>query len=72
VSIKQPIFSISAAMRNSVINNLNAPGLRTDVGGLWENFIVANGWNGTTAGGCFPTATSGAVTRSRRWTAWKS
>jgi len=29
-------------MRNATINNLNAPDLWTDVGGLWENFVIAN------------------------------
>lgn len=28
-------------MRNAVINNLNPPALRSDVGGLWENFVIA-------------------------------
>ena len=28
-------------MRNAVINNLNAPDLRGDVGDLWENFAIA-------------------------------
>jgi hypothetical protein len=34
-------------MRNAVINNLNAPDLRSDVGGLWENFAIAERmkWN---------------------------
>lgn len=27
-------------MRNAVINNLNAPDLRSDVGGLWEARLI--------------------------------
>jgi len=27
--------------RNAIINNLNAPDLRGEVGGLWANFVIA-------------------------------
>ena len=30
-----------AQLSFSVFNNLNAPDLRGDVGGLWENFVIA-------------------------------
>jgi hypothetical protein len=30
-----------AQLSSSVINNRNAPDLRSDVGGLWENFVIA-------------------------------
>jgi predicted AAA+ superfamily ATPase len=35
------IYFVDTGMRNAVINNLNAPDLRSDVGGLWENFVIA-------------------------------
>ena len=35
------IYFVDTGMRNAVINNLNAPDLRGDVGGLWENFVIA-------------------------------
>ena len=35
------IYFVDTGMRNAVINNLNAPNLRGDVGGLWENFVIA-------------------------------
>ena len=41
------IYFVDTGMRNAVINNLNAPNLRSDVGGLWENFVIAERmkWN---------------------------
>src|SRR4030042_2055854 len=41
------IYFVDTGMRNAVINNLNAPDLRSDVGGLWENFVIAERikWN---------------------------
>jgi len=30
-----------ARLSFSVINNLNTPDLRGDIGGLWENFVIA-------------------------------
>jgi len=35
------LYFLDTGMRNAVINNLNPPGLRNDVGGLWENFVIA-------------------------------
>jgi uncharacterized protein len=34
------LYFLDTGMRNAVINNLNPPALRTDVGGLWENFVI--------------------------------
>ncbi len=33
-------YFIDLGIRNSIINNFNLPGLRNDVGQLWENFCV--------------------------------
>jgi len=35
------IYFIDTGIRNAVINNLNPPELRGDVGDLWENFVIA-------------------------------
>ena len=35
------IYFLDTGIRNAVINNLNPPELRGDVGGLWENFVIA-------------------------------
>ncbi|MEI6260111.1 MAG: ATP-binding protein [Deltaproteobacteria bacterium] len=35
------IYFVDTGIRNAVINNLNPPELRNDVGGLWENFVIA-------------------------------
>ena len=35
------IYFVDTGVRNAVINNLNPPELRSDIGGLWENFVVA-------------------------------
>ena len=35
------IYFVDTGIRNAVINNLNPPDLRNDVGGLWENFVIA-------------------------------
>jgi predicted AAA+ superfamily ATPase len=40
-SKSRKIYFVDTGMRNAVINNLNAPDLRSDVGGLWENFVIA-------------------------------
>jgi predicted AAA+ superfamily ATPase len=35
------IYFVDTGIRNAVINNLNPTDLRNDVGGLWENFVIA-------------------------------
>ena len=35
------IYFWDTGIRNAVINNFNAPHLRSDIGALWENFVVA-------------------------------
>jgi uncharacterized protein len=35
------IYFWDTGIRNAVINNFNVPGRRSDIGALWENFIVA-------------------------------
>lgn len=35
------IYFVDTGIRNAVINNLNPPDLRNDIGGLWENFVIA-------------------------------
>ena len=35
------IFFVDTGLRNMLINNLNPPELRTDIGNLWENFVIA-------------------------------
>lgn len=35
------IYFVDTGLRNMLINNLNPPELRTDVGNLWENFVIA-------------------------------
>lgn len=35
------IYFYDAGMRNALINNLNPPDLRQDMGALWENFIIS-------------------------------
>lgn len=35
------IYFFDNGIRNALINNLNPPDLRTDVGALWENFIIS-------------------------------
>lgn len=35
------IYFVDTGVRNAVINNLNPPELRSDIGGLWKNFVVA-------------------------------
>lgn len=35
------IYFVDTGVRNAVINNLNPPDLRSDTGGLWENFVIA-------------------------------
>lgn len=35
------IYFVDTGIRNMLINNLNPPALRTDVGSLWENFVLS-------------------------------
>jgi len=35
------IYFVDTGVRNAVINNLNPPDLRSDLGGLWENFVIS-------------------------------
>ncbi len=35
------IYFYDCGVRNAIINNFNLPGNRTDVGPLWENFVMA-------------------------------
>jgi predicted AAA+ superfamily ATPase len=35
------IFFVDTGLRNMLINNLNPPEIRTDIGSLWENFVIA-------------------------------
>jgi len=48
------IFFMDTGMRNAVINNLNPPALRSDVGGLWENFVIAERMKSNHNQGRFP------------------
>jgi len=48
------IYFVDAGMRNAVINNLNSPDLRSDVGGLWENFVIAERMKWNHNQGLFP------------------
>jgi predicted AAA+ superfamily ATPase len=38
---KFKVYFYDVGIRNSLINNYNPPELRTDGGGLWENFFIA-------------------------------
>ncbi len=35
------IYFVDTGLRNMLINNLNPSDLRTDIGNLWENFVIA-------------------------------
>jgi len=35
------IYFVDTGLRNMLINNLNPPGLRADLGSLWENFVIS-------------------------------
>lgn len=35
------IYFVDTGLRNMLINNLNPPELRTDIGNIWENFVIA-------------------------------
>ena len=35
------IYFVDTGLRNMLINNLNPPELRSDMGNLWENFVIA-------------------------------
>jgi len=48
------IYFVDTGMRNAVINNLNAPALRSDEGGLWENFVIAERMKRNHNQGLFP------------------
>jgi predicted AAA+ superfamily ATPase len=37
----QKVYFYDLGIRNALIRNFNPPVLRTDLGGLWENFVVA-------------------------------
>ena len=50
------IYFVDTGMRNAVINNLNPPDLRSDVGGLWENFVIAERMKRNHNQGRFPNA----------------
>lgn len=50
------IYFVDTGMRNAVINNLNPPELRGDVGGLWENFVIAERMKRNQNQGLFPNA----------------
>ncbi len=50
------IYFVDTGMRNAVINNLNPPDLRSDVGGLWENFVIAERMKWNHNQGLFPNA----------------
>lgn len=40
INRKFKIYFFDCGIRNSLINNFNIPELRTDTGGLWENFFI--------------------------------
>jgi len=40
ISKMDKIYFYDLGIRNSLINNLNPPNLRNDIGELWENFII--------------------------------
>jgi len=42
------IYFWDVGIRNALINNLNPADLRTDLGGLWENFVIAERIKATT------------------------
>jgi len=48
------IYFVDTGIRNTVINNLNPPDLRSDVGGLWENFVLAERMKRNHNQGLFP------------------
>jgi uncharacterized protein len=50
------IYFVDTGMRNAVINNFNPPDLRSDVGGLWENFVIAERMKRNHNQGLFPNA----------------
>jgi predicted AAA+ superfamily ATPase len=37
----QKIYFYDVGIRNALIRNFNPPEIRTDLGGLWENFVIA-------------------------------
>ncbi len=41
VSKNKKIYFYDLGIRNTIIDNFNSPGLRTDIGALWENFLVS-------------------------------
>ena len=40
ISKMNKIYFYDLGVRNNLINNFNAPDMRTDIGALWENFLV--------------------------------
>ncbi len=48
------IFFVDTGVRNAVINNLNPPALRTDIGALWENFVICERMKANHNRGRFP------------------
>jgi predicted AAA+ superfamily ATPase len=53
------IYFWDVGIRNALINNLNPVDLRTDLGGLWENFVIAERIKAT--------SNAGLSTRSYFW-----
>jgi len=41
INRSRKVYLIDTGVRNALINNLNPLTLRTDIGALWENFVVA-------------------------------
>ncbi len=48
------VFFIDTGLRNAVVNNLNPPDLRPDVGALWENFVICERMKANHNRGRFP------------------
>jgi predicted AAA+ superfamily ATPase len=48
------VFFIDTGLRNAVVNNLNPPELRADVGALWENFVICERMKANHNRGRFP------------------
>jgi len=48
------VFFIDNGLRNAVVNNLNPPDLRPDVGALWENFVICERMKANHNRGRFP------------------
>jgi predicted AAA+ superfamily ATPase len=48
------VFFIDNGLRNVVVNNLNPPELRPDIGALWENFVICERMKANHNRGRFP------------------